>query len=368
MRNLENKALTLQEKLVELLRVKEEPAVSIILYNEAPSPRNEKFQIALKDAIKEAVKKLEEQGYDKRIVRELEEKMTKLEEKVYYENISKSLVMFVSPHYEEILDIPFKVENKIIVDNSFETRDLLRTVNRLFKYDVILLSKKKTRFFNGFHDVLMEIPNSDIPEGMEFYLESRVNMKDDPGKAESEAMRLYVLDVDKFLRTYTDMHTPLIVIGDKKLVSYFKNNTKRPAKILDEIYGSYDDARLSEIEKKVTEKLQEYISKRDDELLERVQPDIDRYSYVSGLQEAWEIAAMKEARIMLVEQGYKVEGYSINNGLFLVFDKPENREYEYHADVVDDLAEMVLLQGGEVYFLSPGKLEKYDKILITTRV
>jgi hypothetical protein len=368
MKNLENKALTIQEKLVELLRVKEEPAVSIILHNETPSPRNEKFQITLKDAIKEAIKNLEEKGYEKRVIRSLEEKMNNLEEKIYYENISRSLVMYVSPNYEEVIDLPFKVENKIIVDNSFETRDLLRTVNRLFKYDVILLSKKKTRFFNGFHDVLMELPNDEIPEGMDFYLENKISFKDDPGKAESEAMRLYVLDVDKFLRTYTDMYTPLIVMGDKKLVSYFKNNTKRPGKIMDEIYGSYDDSKLSEIEKKVTEKLNEYISKRDDELLERVQPDIDRYSYVSGIQEAWEVAAMKEARIMLVEQGYKVEGYSINNGLFLVFDKPENDEYDYHADVIDDLAEMVLLQGGEVYFLSPGKLEKFDKILMTTRV
>ncbi len=368
MKNLENKAISLQEKLVELLRVKEDPAVSIILNNDAPSVRNEKFKVALKDAIKEAVNKLENGGYDKKIIRTLEDKMNRLEEKIYYENISKALVMFVSLHQEDILDIPFNVQNKVIVDNSFEIRDLLRAVNRLFKYDVILLSKKKTRFFNAFHDTLIEVSGQNIPEGMQFYLENKINQKEDPGKQEAEAMRLYALEVDKFLRLYTDLHTPLIVIGDKKLIAYFKNHTKRPTKILDEIYGSYDNARLSEIREKVIEKLSEYIAKRDDELLERVQPDIDRYSYVSGIQESWEVAAMKEARIMLVEQGYKLEGYSINDGLFIVFDKPESVEYEYHADIIDDLAEMVLLQGGEVYFLSPGKLEKYDRILVTTRV
>jgi len=368
MKDLRNKAITLQEKLVELLRVKEDPAVSIILYNEEKTPRNEKFKVLLKDAIKEAVKKIESEGYDKRIIRLLEEKMNKLEEKVVYENIVNTLVMFVSSNYEEIMEVPFEAKNKIIVDNSFEIRDLLRTVNRLFKYDVVLLSKKKTRFFNGFHKTLIEQSGSELPEGVEFYLENKINKKEDPGKQESEAMRLYTIDVDKFIRLYSDMHTPLIIMGDKKLVSYFKNNTKKPGKILGEIYGSYDDAKLSEIEKKVAEKIDELIQKRDDELLERVKEDIDRYSYVSGLQESWEVAAMKEARIMLVEHGFKVEGYSINDGLFLVFDKPESGEYEYHDDVVDDLAEMVLLQGGEVYFLSPGKLEKFDEILVTTRV
>ena len=102
--------------------------------------------------------------------------------------------------------------------------------------------------------------------------------------------------------------------------------------------------------------------------MERIQPDIDRLSYVSGVQEAWTVAAMKEARILLVEKGYSVEGYSFKNGLFLAFSEPvEEKEYDYHADAIDDLAEMVLLQGGEVYFVSPGLLEKYDKIIETTR-
>ncbi len=368
MKDLKNKAITLQERLVSLLRVKEDPAVSIILNNEERSGRNKKFQVALKDAIKEAVKQLEQRGYNKRLVRELEKRMNDLEEKIKYEYASKALVLYISPSYEDVLDLPFDVVNKILIDNTFAVKDLLRTVNRMFQYDVILLSKKKTRFFNAFHDVLIEVSNPDIPEGMKAYMDDVVKRKMDPGKEESEAMRLYAIDIDKFIRLYTDMTTPIIVIGDKKLVSYFKNNTKKPNKILDVIYGSYDDERLSVIEKKVTEKLSEYIKKRNHDLLERVKNDIDAYRYVSGIQESWEVAAMKEARIMLVEQGFKLEGYSINDGLFLVFDKPENEEYEYHADVVDDLAKMVLLQGGEVYFLSPGMLEKFDKILITTRI
>ncbi len=369
MKILANKALTLQEILVNLLGVKEDPCVSIIVNKDTPSPKNKVFQLAVKNAIKEAINKLSEKGYDKKLVKKFKEKLSEIENTIVYERDFQAVALFMSPNRLEKVLLPFEVKNKVIIDNSFEIRDLLRAVNRLFQYDVILLSKKKTRFFNGFYKYLQEVEDlSDIPEGMEYYLNSRINEKLDPGKAESEAMRLYTIDIDHFLRIYSDMHTPLIVMGDKKLVSYFKNHTKKPNKILAEIYGSYDDKRLSVIREKINEKINEYKDKRDIQLLQRIQPDIDRYSYVSGIQEVWTAAAMKEARILIVEEGYKVEGYSVKNGLFLIFKKPDNEDYEYHADAIDDLVEMVLIQGGESYFVKPGLLEKYDKILLTTRV
>jgi len=76
---------------------------------------------------------------------------------------------------------------------------------------------------------------------------------------------------------------------------------------------------------------------------------------------------MKEARILLTERGYRVEGYSTKDGLFLTFDPEFAPGGDYHEDAIDDLAEMVLAQGGEAYFLAPGKLEKFDRILLTTR-
>ncbi len=367
MRTLANRPTTVQEKLIELLGVKEDPSVSILVNKDVASPRNEKFRLAVKNSVKKAIDTLEERGYDKRLVRRFEERLNLLEETIRYEHDFQSVIIFMSPQREELLLLPFEVQTRVVVDDSFEIRDLLRTVNRSFRYDVVVLSYKRTLFFNGYHDLLQKVENDAIPKGVEHYMETYIGRKDDPAKAEMEALKLYVNDVDHFIRTYTEMHDPLIVMGDEKLVGYFRNKTKRPDKILAEIRGSYDDAPLSEIRERINAKLEEYIRLRDQRLLERVRPDIDRLGYVSGIQEAWTVAAMKEARIMLVEQGYREEGYSVKDGLFLIFSKPEDEEYDYHADAVDDLAEMVMIQGGEVYFVTPGLLEKYDRILITTK-
>ena len=367
MKNYANKAFTIQEKLIELLGIKEDPSVSIIVNKETASPRNEKFRLEVKNAVKQAIEKLRENGYDKRMVADFEKRLTAIENTIVYEYDFQSVALFISPVREELLVLPFEVKNKVIVDNSFEIRDLLRAVNRSFQYNVIILSKKQTAFYNGYHKLLQKVEEVDLPEGVEYYLANRVNIVNDPAKAEAKALELYVNDVDHFIRLHTEMHTPLIVMGDEKLVAYFKNKTKRPDKILAVIYGSYDDERTSVISNKINEKLQEYIDIRDKQLLERIKPDIDRLSYVSGIQESWTVAAMKEARILLVEEGYKTEGYSVKDGLFLIFSKPEDEECEYHADAVDDLAEMVLLQGGEVYFVKQGLLKDYDHIIETTR-
>ena len=367
MKDYKNKPFSVQEKLVKLLGVKEDPCVSIIVNKDAPSPRNEKFQIAVKNGIKQAIQKLQEKQYDKRLVKQFEDELYKIFDTIKFERDFQGVAIYLSPSYQDVITLPFEVKNNVVVDNTFEIRPLLRAVNRMFQYDVILLSKKKTRYFNGFHKYLQEVFSSDIPEGVDYYFNLRVKEREDPGKRESEAMRLYVNDIDKFLRLYSDIHTPLIVMGDKKLVAYFRNNTKRPKKILAEITGSYDDERLSVIQDKIREKLSEYIQLRDKQLLERIQEDIDAYNYVSGVQEVWTAAAMKEARILLVEQDYKVEGYSVKDGLFLLLVKPDDEEYDYHEDAIDDLAEMVLMQGGEVYFVGKGLLEKYDHILLTLR-
>ncbi len=367
MKDYTKENFTIKEKFVKLLGVNDDPCVSVIVNKVAPSPKNEKFRIAVKNAVRQAIEKLKEKGYDKRLVQKFADRLMQIAEELKYERDFQGVAIFLSPSYEEVITLPYKVKDKVVVDNTFEIRDLLRTLNRSFQYNAIVLSKKKTRFFEGFSKDLQEVFSSDIPEGVDYYFNIRVSDRIDPAKRESEAMKLYVKDLDDFLRLYSDMYTPLIVLGDKKLVGYFRTHTKRPKKVIGEIYGSYDDERVSVIRDKINEKLDEYIKIRDQQLMERIKDDIDAYNYVSGIQEVWTAAAMKEARILLVEQGYSVEGYSVKDGLFLLLVKPENEEYDYHEDAIDDLTEMVLLQGGEVYFVSEGLLKDYDRVLLTLR-
>ncbi len=364
---LANKNFGLQEKLVELLQIKETPSVSIILRNENPSLDNDKLRIAAKDGLKKALAQLESMDFDKRLLVSMKQRLEEAINNIQYHNYLKGVGVFVSPNVLEVVYFPLDIKPKVVVDDSFEIRDLLLSVNRTFQYDVLLLNKKKTRFFNGFGQQLQEVLASDIPEGVEDFLKRENKAGEDPAKTESLAIEKYVRALDHFLRLHTPMQMPLILIGDTKLLGYFKKYTRRPNKIIGQIEGSYHKEPVSEISQKVNESLQAFSEKWEDQLLESMKEEIDRLRYVSGIQEVWQAAAMKEARILLTERGYKVNGYSTHDGLFLVFDPQFAPNGNYHEDAVDDVIEMVLAQGGESYFLAPGKLKDFDHILLNTR-
>ncbi len=364
---LANKNFGLQEKLVELLQRKETPSVSIILRHENPSLDSDKLRLEVKDGIKKALKEMEAMSLNRRLVQMMEERLEKAANEIQYHNYLKGVGLFVSPHVLEIVYFPIDIQPKVVVDDSFEIRDLLLAVNRSFQYDVLLLNKKKTRFFNGLGNNLQEVLSPDIPAGAEDFLKRENKAGEDPAKTESLALEKYVRALDHFLRLYTPVSMPLLLIGDVKLLGYFKKYTRRPNKILGEIEGSYHKESVSEISQKVNESLNAFAEKWENQLLESMKDEIDRLRYVSGIQEAWQAAAMKEARVLITERGYKVPAYSTADGLFLVFEPEFAPGGKQHEDAVDDLIEMVLAQGGESYFVAAGKLKKFDRILLHTR-
>ncbi len=364
--NLANQKFGLQEKLVELLNVKETPSVSILVPNDEPQSA-EKLRIQIKDDIKNAILELKQMHLDKKLILALEKRLHKGADFIRYQKQFRSLGLFVSNNTLEVIYLPVMIEHKVIVDHSFEIRDILLSVNRTFHYDVLLLNKKKTRFFNGFGQNLQELDSSDIPSGVDEYFNKEKSSGGDTSKKDLIATQHYIKALDYFLRVHTSPSIPLILIGDVKLLSYFKKYTRKPVKVLGEIQGSFHRENLLEIKQIIQPSLKDFQEKWENQLIESMKDEIDHLRYVSGIQEVWEAAAMNEARILILEKGYKQEGYSTQNGLFFVFDKKYAPQGQYREDAVDDIIEMVLGQGGESYFVAPGKLKAFDRIFLNTR-
>ena len=66
----------------------------------------------------------------------------------------KSIAIYVSPVFEKVLYLDIAVEEKIIIDESFEIRDLVYSKKQLHKYLVLLLSGKESRMYLGIQIVL----------------------------------------------------------------------------------------------------------------------------------------------------------------------------------------------------------------------
>ena len=66
-----------------------------------------------------------------------------------YNTHKKTIAIFVSPVVEKIYYLDIPVEEKIIIDDSFEIRDLIYSKKEIHKYLVMVLSKESANTYLG---------------------------------------------------------------------------------------------------------------------------------------------------------------------------------------------------------------------------
>lgn len=72
----------------------------------------------------------------------------------------------------------------------------------------------------------------------------------------------------------------------------------------------------------------------------------------------------KNGRLLVVEKGYTAAGEHIAAGKIVYKPTAESNEFHLANDVVDDVIEKVLQNGGDVAFTDDGLLQQYDHIVL----
>ena len=70
----------------------------------------------------------------------------------------ESLMLFVNEDIAEYVRLPIKVEDRVVIDDTFATRDLFRAIHIKMHYYVLVLSQEKIRLVEAMNDkVIKEI-------------------------------------------------------------------------------------------------------------------------------------------------------------------------------------------------------------------
>jgi len=144
------------------------PAVSIIMPFEAKANMKTELMHSLKFAADKVEKELQE-NYPDELSVPVMEKLRELISQLEVDGRKKSVAIFVSPVFEKIMFLDMAVEEKIIIDESFEIRDLVYCKKQLHKYMALLLSGKESRLFLGNSDRFVRLALS-TPESVAAYL------------------------------------------------------------------------------------------------------------------------------------------------------------------------------------------------------
>ena len=340
------------------------PSVSVIMPFDPKMGLQSEIAYALKIATDKVQKELEE-NYPGEMSVLVTQKLRSLVKNLNFNTHKKSIAIYVSPVFEKVLYLDIPVEEKIIIDDSFEIRDLVYSKKQLHKYLVLVLGGRDCRIYLGNTNTFVRIV-SNTPESIEAYVNDipeRVANFSDVSARKEIMMDKFLLHIDNSLDIILNAYQlPLFVMGNDRLLGHFKNITKHARRISEFIHGNYGDATPEKLKATLAPHIHNWQQVIQRDLLNQIEEAAGRKKLAAGMREVWTEALHRKGRLLVVEKDFM---YAAQHGsrqdIIYPLTEPYNR-FSYIKDAVDDVIEKVLENGGDVEFVDSGVLKDYDRI------
>ncbi|NMF84898.1 hypothetical protein [Nodosilinea sp. P-1105] len=351
--------------LKELQALTKVPALSILLPTHRTSPDNKQDPIRVKNLVREAKDRLS-QEFSARQLEPLLKNLDTLADDIDYTYALDGLALFVSHDIAKKFYLPFPVPQRIIIDQSFATRDLVYGLHRAQRYWVFLLSQGATRLLAGTGETLEEVTDQNFPMEMTGP-GATTNL---PDKADSAYMddrhRRFFQQVDRAFTEYAEGEAlPLVLGGVIRQISFFQEVSAYTAQVAGTTTGNFDNATVAELVPEVWPIVQNVRQQQRQDALKDLDKAMGEKKVSTALEEIWQLANEGRGKLLLVESDYHVPGVVDEKGGLQVVD--EKGGTEVMDDAVDEIIEAVLAMGGEVMLMENGSLADHHGIVMTLR-
>ncbi|MGY1615959.1 hypothetical protein ACI797_04385 [Geodermatophilus sp. SYSU D00691] len=219
-----------------------------------------------------------------------------------------AVAVYVGAHDSSAWALTVEVPDRAVVDPTFATRDLVRSLHRTPRHVLLVLTSREAKLFDGHAGVLVPAPAGAFPMPC--------------GDRDRDS---FLRAVDRGLGTHLRVHpAPLVLAGDTRVVAAFarlSRNTRRLA-------GS-----------------------------RRV---------VTGMPAVWLAARAERPEMLAVEEGLFHPARVMGDG-DLLLPATDVEHPDVLDDAVDEVVETVLQRGGWVAWVSDGALAHADRVALTLR-
>ena len=350
-------------ELVNIVRY--HPAVSVILPFEPHISSKSTAELRLKNALSNVEKQLYKEYTSERALPVII-KLHKLLGSINYNNFKKSIAIFASPFIEKIIYLDFEVEEKIVVDDSFEIRDLVYCKKQVKEYLVLVLSACSSELYIGNCHKLARIKSNvsdhlsgyknDVPETVENFSGS--------SHQKEILMDKFLHKMDQELGIILNAYPfPVFIMGTERINGHYKKITHNNSRISAYIHGSYTGASEKDILKVLRPYTNEWNKIKQSDLLHQADKAMGAGKLSSGIENVWKAATQKRGRLLLVEKDFICVAVKVCDEVINTADANLSNPF-YIKDAVNDIIEKVLESGGDVEFLENGALPKYGQIAL----
>lgn len=352
-----------------LQQIKNKTCVTITLPTHRAAPENKQDPIRLKNLVKQAMERLAD-GALSGDLDALKKQLDQLMDDLDYRNMQDGLALFASPDFSRAIYLPFVLKERVVVGDSFFTRDLVFAMNRTPRFWVLVLSEKPTRLYEGLRNELTEVQDGGFPlihegPGGEEPLPGGFGIQKSAYR--DERHRQFFRQVDEALKPFlaTDP-LPLVAVGVDRYLAFFDEVTSNKDSILTTLKGSHDKTSPYELAKLIWPLVEDSLNQTRTRIVSELEKAISERKFVSTVGEVWRLANEGRGRILLVEEGFHFPARIDETGRTLIPDDNTDAQ-DVMEDAVDRIIETVLEKQGQVVFMDDGQLELHRRIALILR-
>jgi len=340
-----------------LQRVEDYPAVSV-LCSTHPDPNV--FVARLRGLAREVDRRLVgEFGGNDPFIDDRRARLAELIVDVQLPPGAHAVAVFVGPETEVVVWLPQPVIDRVIIDDTFATRDLVHCLLRSSRSLVLAINDRCSRLYGAIGVELHELRGGAFPlvriesteEGVRW--ERRRSHTD--GRRDHELRRL-VRDVDDALTPFLEHdHLPLLVVGSHLPVAAFRRRSAHRQLIRSVHTYAGRFGNIDHVTALIHPTLRDMIEARNAAAIAELRDATSGNRSAHGLDAVWSLANQGRGDLLVVEATYAVAARvdPVSRRLSVADDPTAPGVVD---DVVDELIEAVLRYRGRVAIVDEGAL------------
>jgi hypothetical protein len=288
------------------------------------------------------------------------------ENREFWNHTLDGLVVFAAPDRFRVYTLPRPVSELTIVADSFHIKPLIRFLQNADRYQVLGISLEKVCLFEGNRDALDEVeldpavprtPN-EAPRGeaKEFHVAAKVSSPGTPGTHFGQGSKSDIVNnaASRFFRAVDravlEHHSrparlPLILAALPENQSHYRGLSRNPFLVPDEVTVYPDAVSVDDLRERVWAAMEPHFRTRIDGLVEMFGAARSKELGDDNLENVAASAVAARVGTLLTEADRYIPGrIDPESGAIVLDDSGAD-------DVLDDIAEMVLKNGGQVVIL-----------------
>jgi hypothetical protein len=279
---------------------------------------------------------------------------------------TRGVALLATPDSHVGLDLPFPVEEEVIVDTTYATRQLFEGLARRPRYRVVVLDADGARLYVGEGAGLVEVEGHGFPVRVIRPVEQDTPHADLPRHetVRDEDRRIVERAVAAALTAvHGEDPRPLVVVGERRRVADLQPVLELGDDLAGVVHGDHGRDRPDQLAALALPVVDHWLGARRERACERLRDAVGRGRAVTTVPEVVAAATEGRGRELIVEEGFTMPR-TWADGLVADDDATPQLETE---DMVDDVIEQVLLSGGEVTFVDRDALDECGQIGLLLR-